>query len=84
MANVTISSKGQITLPASIRRHLGLMAGTQMEAIEEPNGLRLVITYPASQTNIPACIGMVTAPSRGVPRRLEDFDPATLVRKDAR
>ena len=52
-----------------------------MEVIEEPNGLRLVITYPASQTN---CIGMVTTPSRGVPRRLEDFDPATLVRKDAR
>ena len=68
-------------MPASIRRHFGLMAGTQMEVIEEPNGLRLVITYPASQTN---CIGMVTTPSRGVPRRLEDFDPATLVRKDAR
>lgn len=84
MANVTISSKGQITLPAHIRRRLGLMSGTQMEVIEEPNGLRLVISRLAiKSTTISACIGIVTAPSKGVPRRLGEFDPATLARKGA-
>jgi len=83
MANVTVSSRGQITLPAAIRRHLGLMAGTQMEVVDEPNGLRLVIIRPVKPTSIPACIGLVTAPSKGRSRRLEDFDPATLLRKDA-
>lgn len=35
---------------------------------------------PASplSTTAPTCIGMVTAPPKGVPRRLVDFDPATL------
>ncbi len=37
---------------------------------------------PLSST-IPARIGMVTAPTKGVPRKLETFDPATLLRKDA-
>lgn len=81
MATMTVSSKGQIVLPADIRRRLGLMAGTQMEIIEEPNGVRLVVSRPVKPTSIAACAGMVTAPSKGKQRRLEDFDAATLVRK---
>lgn len=84
MTTMTVSSKGQVVLPADIRRRLGLMAGTQMEVIEEPNGLRLVVSRPVKTTSVPACAGMVTAPSKGVPRRLEDFDPATLVRRGKR
>lgn len=81
MATMTVSSKGQIVLPADIRRRLGLMAGTQMEIIEEPNGVRLVVSRPVKPTSVAACAGMVTAPSKGKPRRLEDFDAATLMRK---
>jgi len=81
MTTMTVSSKGQVVLPADIRRRLGLIAGTQMEVIEEPNGLRLVVSRPATPTTIPECAGMVTAPSKGQPRRLEDFDAATLMRK---
>lgn len=81
MATMTVSSKGQIVLPADIRRRLGLMAGTQMEIIEEPNGVRLVVSRPVKPTSVAACAGMVTAPSKGKPRRLEDFDAAALMRK---
>jgi len=81
MATMTVSSKGQIVLPADIRRRLGLMAGTQMEIIEEPDGVRLVVARPVKTTLIAACAGMVTAPSRGKPRNLSDFDPATLAAK---
>jgi antitoxin PrlF len=84
MATMTISSKGQIVLPADIRRRFGLMAGAQIEIIEDKNGLRLVPTHPVQSCTLAACAGMVTAPSKGKARRLADFDAATLVAKNAK
>ncbi len=81
MATMTVSSKGQVVLPAEIRRRLGLMAGAQVEIIEESNGLRLVVSRPVNTTTIAACAGMLTARSSGKPRSLEDFDPAQLTKK---
>jgi len=81
MTTMTVSSKGQVVLPADIRRRLGLMAGTQMEVIEEPDGVRLVVARPVKAVNIAACAGMVTAPTKGKARRLADFDPASLTNK---
>lgn len=82
MATMTISSKGQVVLPADIRRRLGLMAGTQMEIIEEPDGIRLVVSRPVKPSSIAACVGMVTAPPKGKARNLADFDPASLLHKN--
>lgn len=79
MATMTVSSKGQVVLPADIRRRLGLMAGTQMEVIEEPDGVRLVVSRPVKTSSLAACAGMVTAPSQGKARSLSDFDPASLL-----
>lgn len=81
MAIMTVSSKGQVVLPADIRRRLGLMAGSQMEIIEEPDGVRLVVARPVKAASIAACAGMVTAPSKGKARKLTDFDPASLTSK---
>jgi antitoxin PrlF len=81
MATLTISAKGNLHLPADIRRRLGLVAGTQIEIIEEPNGLRLVARPSLKPLSVAACAGMVTAPTKGKPRRLEDFDAATLAAK---
>lgn len=81
MATMTVSSKGQVVLPADIRRRLGLMAGTQMEIIEEPDGVRLVVSRPIKAASIAACAGMVTAASKGKARNLADFDPALLLNK---
>lgn len=79
MATVTVSSNGRMVLPANILRRLGLIAGTQLVLIEEKQGLRLVVSRPFKTTSVPACAGMVTAPSKGVPRRLVDFDSATMM-----
>jgi antitoxin PrlF len=79
MVTVTVSSKWRVVLPANIRRRLGLIAGTQLEIIEESQGLRLVVSRPVKTTSVPACAGMVTAPSKGVPRSLVDFDSATTM-----
>lgn len=81
MATMTVSSKGQVVLPADIRRRLGLMAGSQIEIIEEPDGVRLVVAHPVKTASITACAGMVTAPSTGKARNLAEFDPAALLRK---
>ena len=83
MATLIISSKGQVVLPAAIRRRLGLMAGSQLEIIEEHDGIRLVPTHPVKTATVASCAGMVTAPALGTPRSLADFDAATLTSRTA-
>ena len=82
MATMTISSKGQIVLPANIRKRLGLMAGSQLEIIEEPDGLRLVPAHPVKPATVKLCAGMITAPKTGKPRHLADFDAAAIIARE--
>lgn len=42
MTAVTVSSKYQIVIPKEARRKLGIQAGTKLQTIAEPSGLRLV------------------------------------------
>jgi antitoxin PrlF len=81
MSIVTVSSKGQIVLPAAIRRRLGMGAGAKIEAIEEADGLKLRVVRPMEKADVSKLAGMLTAPSKGTPRRLEDFDPASILRR---
>lgn len=78
MSTVTVSSKGQIVIPAALRRRLGMGAGARIEILEESDGLKLRVVRPIAITDVAELAGMVKAPARGVPRRLEDFDPASL------
>ena len=38
MASATVTSKGQITIPALVREDLGLKAGTRVEFVKIANG----------------------------------------------
>ncbi len=78
MSTLLVSSKGQIVLPAALRRRLGLGAGSRLEVSEEVDGLRLRIVLPVPQSDHAGLAGMVKAPTRGVARSLDDFDPARL------
>jgi antitoxin PrlF len=78
MSTLLVSSKGQIVLPAATRRRLGLGAGSRLEILEEPDGVRLRVLRSNPSADVAALAGMVTAPSAGAPRRLQDFDPASL------
>ena len=40
---VTVSSKGQVTLPAEARRQLGIRAGTKLEVIVRGDRLEVVL-----------------------------------------
>ena len=84
MSTLLVSSKGQIVLPAAIRRRLGMGAGARVEVLEESDGLKLRVVRPVMAADLTAMAGMVTAPARGVPRHLEDFDPASLLTRSRR
>lgn len=83
MSTLLVSSKGQIVLPADIRRRLGMGAGARVEVLEEADGLKLRVVRPVVTADLSGLAGMVKAPARGVPRSLEDFDPASLLARRA-
>lgn len=79
MKTLLVSSKGQIVLPAELRRRLGMGAGARIEVLEEPDGLKLRVVRPVASADVTRMAGLVKAPARGVPRSLEDCDPASLL-----
>ena len=84
MSTLLVSSKGQIVLPAALRRRLGMGAGARIEVLEESDGLKLRVIRPVATVDLTGMAGMVKAPARGVPRRLEDFDVASLLTRSRR
>jgi AbrB family looped-hinge helix DNA binding protein len=84
MSTLLVSSKGQIVLPAEMRRRLGMGAGARIEVLEESDGLKLRVVRPVATADLTDLAGMVQAPVRGVPRRLSDFDPASLLARSPR
>ena len=84
MSTLLVSSKGQIVLPAALRRRLGMGAGARLQVLEESDGLKLRVVRSVAMADLTGMAGMVKAPTRGVPRRLEDFDPASLLTRSRR
>lgn len=81
MSTLIVSSKGQIVLPAEMRRRLGLGAGAKLEAIEETDGVRLRLIRSIRESEVTALAGMVKLRPGGKPRRPDDFDAASLLRQ---
>lgn len=79
MSTLTVSSKGQIVLPAAIRRRLGMGAGAKLEVVEGTDGVTLRVVRAVEKNDLSGLAGMIKAPSRGLPRRLETFDAASLL-----
>ena len=84
MPTLVVSSKGQVVLPAALRRRLGMGAGARIEVLEESDGLKLRVVRPVATADMTGMVGMVKARARGVPRRLEDFDAASLLTRARR
>lgn len=63
MAQATITSKGQITIPAEVRRQLNLSAGDKVLFITGDTGE--VIMAPATR-NVKSLKGMIEKPTRAV------------------
>ena len=62
-----------------------VMQSFRIEIVEESDGLKLRVVRPvatadiAGLADVAGLAGTVKAPARGVPRRLEDFDPASML-----
>jgi len=67
-----------------LRRRLGMGAGARIEVFEEPDGLKLRVVRSVATADMSCMAGLVKAPTRGVPRSLEDFDPASLLTRSRR
>jgi antitoxin PrlF len=79
MPELTVSTKGQIVLPAEIRRRLGLGPGSKLEIVEGPDGITLRPIRTIEHADVAALAGMIKARSNGRPRNLDDFDAASYV-----
>jgi AbrB family looped-hinge helix DNA binding protein len=71
MASATLTSKGQITLPKSVRERLGLEAGDRIEFIESDQGFLVVPTT----RDIRSLKGIIPKPKK--PVTLEEMNEAT-------
>ena len=70
MASATVTSKGQITLPKTVRERLGIEAGDRLEFVESEQGFLVV----AATRDIRSLKGIVGAPKKPVP--IEDMNSA--------
>jgi AbrB family looped-hinge helix DNA binding protein len=80
MAAATLTAKGQIVIPAEIRARHGLTPGTQVEFVDEGGTIRLVVHRRITPSDPAAGYGLVKVKVKrsGKPRRLSDFDAASL------
>ncbi|MBC7091063.1 MAG: AbrB/MazE/SpoVT family DNA-binding domain-containing protein [Nitrososphaeria archaeon] len=53
MEKVTVTSKGQITIPSKMRRTLNIVKGTNLIVVQEGNTLRII---PVTKLSELACI----------------------------
>ena len=73
-ALLTLSSKGQLVIPARLRKLLGLRPGDRLSLSLEPDGLHLRPQAPRPTASAHDCIGCVGYEGPAVP--LERMDPA--------
>jgi|CXWL01.1.fsa_nt_gi AbrB family looped-hinge helix DNA binding protein len=76
---VTVSEKGQVVIPASLRVRLGISAGTRLE-ISEENGNILMLVEPQRKTlSAKDCIGI--AGYTGPKLEIAELDAARFATK---
>ena len=77
-ALLTLSSKGQLVIPARLRQLLGLKAGDRLALSLEADGLRLIPQDPAKISPARALIGCTGY--QGPTLALEAMDPALFAK----
>lgn len=75
---VTVSKKGQVVIPASVRARLGISAGMRLKVVEEHGSIRLLIEPQRKTVSAMECIGV--AGYLGPRLELDAMDPARRAR----
>jgi AbrB family looped-hinge helix DNA binding protein len=76
---VTVSEKGQVVIPASLRARLGISAGTRLEVTEDGGNLRLLVEPQRKTLSAAACIGVTGYVGPTID--LKEMDPARFASK---
>ena len=75
---MTVTSKGQVTLPAEVRRHLKIKRGQKIALILEPEG-----TVRLRLPRYPTVDSLLAAPRKRLPRDLSWQQVLDIARADA-
>jgi antitoxin PrlF len=83
MPAATLTEKGQIVIPASIRAKHGLTPGTQVEFVDDGDAIRLVVRRRVQPSDPATGYGLIAVPpsKARTPRRLSTFDAAATLSK---
>lgn len=79
MSCVTVSNKGQVVIPAELRKQLGILPGSQVQVAVVNDKIEISLLHPAGQSSHDAGFGMLKY--AGPPRRLAEMDVAELMRR---
>ncbi len=55
---VTVSEKGQVVIPAKIRRLLGITTGTRLDVVPDAGGFRMLVDNARKTKTAADCIGV--------------------------
>ncbi len=55
---VTVSEKGQVVIPAEIRRRLGITPGTRLDVVPDIGGFRVLVDQARKTKTAAECIGI--------------------------
>jgi len=80
MQTVTVSEKGQVVIPADMRRRLGITPGCQLDFSLEGNSIRVEVRRRIQATRVEDGYGLLVCNKPGE-RRLSDFDVAQAMRE---
>ena len=79
MSAVSVTSRGQVTIPVKVRRALGIEPGTKVTFSAKNGVARLEVAKRRTHTSVADGAGMLSV--RGKARSLIDFDAAKLLKR---
>ena len=79
MANVSVTQKGQVTIPVSVRRALGIVTGSKVRFSAEGHSARLELVKTRMPSRPEDGAGLLHAKGKSV--AVADMDPARLLRR---
>lgn len=80
MTAAVVSPKGQVVIPAAIRKQLGITPGSLVSVSVQEGTVRIALERPVKASTHAAGYGLLRY--AGPARRLTDFDVADLMRDE--
>lgn len=83
MKTVIVSEKGQMVIPADVRRRLGIVPGTRLEITAEGGGFRVLVDPKRKTRTAAECLG-IFGKHKGPPVPIKDLSGVEAARRLAR